>query len=164
MLYYALVYALRAKICVCLGSGDGFVPRLLKQAQRDAGVEEARTLLIDGNLGRWGRPNWLPPDSFLKTAFPDIEIFISSTRDAARNLPLELKIDYLHIDADRTPSGALQDFLDYAPLMAKGGLIALHDTGPLMPCASVVAMIEKLGYHAINLDHLGNGVALITIE
>ena len=34
MLYYAFAYALKAKVSVCLGSGGGFVPRLLRQAQR----------------------------------------------------------------------------------------------------------------------------------
>lgn len=30
MLYYVLAYAAQAKLCVCLGSGDGFVPRILR--------------------------------------------------------------------------------------------------------------------------------------
>src|SRR5262245_47159520 len=38
LLYYALVYGMRAKVAVCLGSGGGFVPRLMRQAQRDLGV------------------------------------------------------------------------------------------------------------------------------
>src|SRR5579872_1208850 len=49
--YYGLVYAMRAKTCVCLGSGDGFVPRVLRQAQRDLGLEDSKTILIDGDTG-----------------------------------------------------------------------------------------------------------------
>ena len=50
MLYYALAYSFKAKTCVCLGSGGGFVPRLMRQAQRDLGLEGSRTLLVDGTL------------------------------------------------------------------------------------------------------------------
>ena len=35
MLYYSLAYSLKARTCVCLGSGGGFVPRMMRQAQRD---------------------------------------------------------------------------------------------------------------------------------
>src|SRR5262245_38832527 len=38
LLYYALTYSLRADVAVCLGSGGGFVPRLMRQAQRDLGI------------------------------------------------------------------------------------------------------------------------------
>ena len=48
MLYYGLAYSLRARTCVCLGSGGGFVPRLMRQAQRDLEIEGSRTFLVDG--------------------------------------------------------------------------------------------------------------------
>ena len=52
ILYYALAYSLRATTCVCLGSGGGFVPRMMRQAQRDLDLGDSRTILIDG--GRRG--------------------------------------------------------------------------------------------------------------
>src|SRR5688572_17442209 len=67
LLYYALAYMSRARLCVCLGSAGGFVPRLMRQAQRDLGLEGARTILVDANIGltaashpRWrlGHRNW----------------------------------------------------------------------------------------------------------
>ena len=48
ILYYALAYAHRARTCVCLGSGGGYVPRLMRQAQRDLHLEDSRTFLVDG--------------------------------------------------------------------------------------------------------------------
>jgi hypothetical protein len=48
MLYYSLAYATKATTCVCLGSGGGFVPRLMRQAQRDLGIPGGRTILVDG--------------------------------------------------------------------------------------------------------------------
>ena len=32
---YALIQQIRAKTCVCLGSGGGFIPRIMTQARRD---------------------------------------------------------------------------------------------------------------------------------
>ena len=48
LIYYALAYSARAKTCVCLGSGGGFVPRMMRQAQRDLNIEGSRTFLVDG--------------------------------------------------------------------------------------------------------------------
>src|SRR5437660_9562829 len=83
LLYYSLVYMLKAKVCVCLGSGGGFVPRLMRQAQRDLSLDGARTILIDANTGDWGRPQWLGDGSFFKTNFPDIEVIHALTSDIA---------------------------------------------------------------------------------
>ena len=70
MLYYALAYSLRSRTCVCLGSGGGFVPRLMRQAQRDLDLEGSRTILVDGapqvrqeRKEIWGSPDWLAEDS-----------------------------------------------------------------------------------------------------
>ncbi len=163
MLYYGMVYAMRAKTCVCLGSGDGFVPRVLRQAQRDLAIEDSRTILIDGDVGRWGRPQWLSEKSLFKREFPEIEVVLKTTKEALEEAK-EWKIDYLHIDADRTVRGALQDFLDYLPLMAENGVIILHDTGPRAPCWPVVAKIRELGYSVVNLSNLGTGLALVEIN
>ena len=35
LLIYAVIQYLRAKTCVCLGSGGGFIPRLMTQARYD---------------------------------------------------------------------------------------------------------------------------------
>ena len=35
LLYYSFAYAFRSRTIVALGSGGGFVPRVLRQAQRD---------------------------------------------------------------------------------------------------------------------------------
>ncbi len=162
MLYYGIVYAMSAKTCVCLGSGDGFVPRVLRQAQRDMGLEDSRTILIDGNTGKWGHPLWLPENSIFKREFPEIEILLMTTKKALE-VAKEWKIDYLHIDADRTVRGALQDFLDYLPMMAENGMIVLHDTGSRSACGAVVVKIRELGYSVINFPNLGSGCALIEV-
>ena len=163
MLYYGIAYSMQAKLCVCLGSGDGFVPRILRQAQRDLKLDDSCTILVDGNTGKWGRPLWLSKHSILKSEFPEIKIILKKTSEACQDFQ-GLTIDYLYIDADRTVKGAFQDFLDYLPHMAKGGVIILHDTGPKAPCAGVVDKIKKLGYSVINFEHLGAGAALIMVH
>src|SRR5690242_13390644 len=40
LLYFAIPYMLKAKTCVCIGSGAGFVPRLMHQAQLEAHVRD----------------------------------------------------------------------------------------------------------------------------
>src|SRR5256885_7435483 len=74
LLYYAIVYALKAQIAVCLGSGGGFVPRVMRQAQRDLGIgETSQTILVDGNhpAAGWGSPTWLALQRHL-SALPKI--------------------------------------------------------------------------------------------
>src|SRR5436853_4460194 len=107
LLYSSLVYALKARVAVCLGSGGGFVPRLMRQAQRDLGMADtSRTILVDGNLpaAGWGAPEWLAEDSFFRTQYPDVELIIDLTRNAAKNTFKKqgISIDYLHIDADHS--------------------------------------------------------------
>lgn len=161
MLYYALCYIQKAKLCVCLGSGGGFVPRVMRQAQRDLGIEGSKTILIDGNIGNWGTPCWLEPDSFFKKHFPEIEIIVDTTHNVAMNQAQNWRINYLHIDADHSLQGALQDFIDYAPFMASNGIITFHDTEGWLPCTKVLAIVESLGYKVVNFNTLGAGVAII---
>jgi hypothetical protein len=163
LLYYMLVYAAKAQLCVCLGSGDGFVPRLMRQAQRDLALTNARTILVDGNCGEWGRPTWLSPQSFFRQQYPDIEIISATTAHVAREHVQNWSINYLHIDADRSTEGALQDFLDYLPAMAHPSIITLHDTAPGRPCFDTLTRIRQTGYDAVNIESFGTGVALIVI-
>src|SRR5215472_8046157 len=68
-LYYAFAAAIRSQVSVCIGSGGGFVPDLLAQAQRDLCLDPATTYLIDANLPDlgFGSPiqagGWLRPES-----------------------------------------------------------------------------------------------------
>ena len=73
ILYFAIPYMLKAQTCVCIGSGGGYVPRFMYQAQREANVQNARTILIDADKGDCGRPNYLRADSAFRKQFPEIE-------------------------------------------------------------------------------------------
>lgn len=170
LVYYTITYALRARLAVCLGSGGGFVPRLMRQAQRDAGIAtESRTILVDANLpsAGWGSPTWLAPDSFFRQHFADVEVTLQSTTDAARILfaargPV---IDYLHIDANHSFAACLEDFSTYRPLLRPGALVTLHDTN--WPGAGVGQVVEYLRTRAdcevIDLPEQGAGTALVKV-
>lgn len=170
LLYYMIPYMQRSRVCVCLGSGGAFVPRMMRQAQRDIGMAAAsRTILVDGNKGGYGRPNWAEEQSFFRQAYPDVEILIADTADGARRLADEgVGIDYLHIDADHSLEGAMADFRNYLPLMRRGSLITYHDTRPhaheSVTCWQGVEEIRKMGFEVVNLDQLGSGVALIKFD
>ncbi len=152
ILYYALAYSFKSKTCVCLGSGGGFVPRLMRQAQRDLGIEDSRTILVDGTLQVekskkqiWGEPCWVPEGSDLRTHYPDIEIQLQLTETAFREYfqPNHVQIDYLHIDADHHYEGAKLDWDLYSTLVPDGGIITLHDTVNYRePCGVYLLMDE----------------------
>jgi hypothetical protein len=178
LLYYTLTYMSRATLCVCLGSAGGFVPRLMRQAQRDLGIEGARTILVDANIGltaashpgvrtaprKWGRPQWADPNSFFRTSFADIEVIQRFTKDVAAEKAGEWQIDYLHIDADYSHGGRVADFFDYAPLMAPNGIITCHDTDGSLPCSLVLDDIRAAGHDVVNFPEIGRGVALIRLR
>jgi len=70
----------------------------------------------------------------------------------------------LHIDADHTLSGALQDFEDYLPLMAQHGVITFHDTGGKLPCNQIVEVLRSRGYQLTNFRQQGNGTAVLYLD
>lgn len=136
LLYFSFAYMLPAKIAVVLGSGEGFVPRVLRQAQKEIEnkmfQKESLCLLIDANINDkgFGKPLYHEdPDHFHHKLFPEIEIWKMTTDAGAKKLKKEsIKIDYLHIDADHTFEQSLKDFENYLPLMNENFIISLHDT------------------------------------
>jgi hypothetical protein len=172
LLYYTLVYIQKARVAVCLGSGGGFVPRLMRQAQRDLGISEtSRTILVDGNVpsAGWGSPQWLAPDSLFRTRYPDIEIINDLTRNAALGFftAQQLSIDYLHIDADHSFVGCFEDFSMFRPFLHEGAIVSLHDTNSSNPRAGVKQVIEQIRTFAdcevIDLPDAGEGTAVVRI-
>jgi len=170
MLYYAIVYALKARVAVCLGSGGGFVPRVMRQAQRDLGIaESSRTILVDGNnpAAGWGAPAWLARDSFFRTHFPEVEVVVDLTRNAANTFfeKNDLRIDYLHIDADHSFEACLEDFETYRRFLREGSIVTLHDTN--FPGAGVSSVIEHIrtlsDCEVVDFPDVGAGTALVRI-
>jgi hypothetical protein len=170
LLYYTIVYASKAEVAVCLGSGGGFVPRLMRQAQRDLGIANiSRTILIDGNIPEagWGAPTWLAEDSFFKKHFPDVEVIVDLTRNAAETVfeRQQIQIDYLHVDADHSFDGCLADFETYRRFLHEGSIVTLHDTNCAR--AAVKHVVEHLrtlsDCDVVDFPNVGEGTALVRI-
>jgi hypothetical protein len=136
MFYYSLAYSLQASTVVVLGSGGGFVPRMLRQAQRDlarAGIDQRFELvLIDAHLASagWGSTFYAEnDDSVMRQQFADIRYIFKTTDEAVKILRKEnVSIDYLHIDADHSFVQSWKDFTNYVSLLGPRGVVTFHDT------------------------------------
>merc|ERR1740121_1734395 len=69
------------------------------------------------------------PAADFHKAFPEITVLrMKSVPNGIETLTAKgISIDYLHIDGDRTYEGAKNDFRSFAPLLAPGGLVSLHE-------------------------------------
>jgi hypothetical protein len=145
----------------------------MRQAQRDLDIAGGRTILVDGahqvsqdRKAIWGSPSWLDATSGFRANYPDIEIILSLTRDALRDvfLPQGITIDYLHIDADHHYDGVRQDWDLYQPLVAPRGIISLHDTVNYREPCGVPRLVEEIRatgtYEVVNLP-IAYGTAIV---
>lgn len=142
LLIYAAIQHLRAKNCVCLGSGGGFIPRIMTQARldlHDQGIFEGNnhcnwgdigtTYVVDATNGVGGETDWTDESSFLRRVYNPR--FINNTTETAYYnffIKEDIKIDFLHIDADHSLEGVEKDFELYSKLLTPRGIISIHDT------------------------------------
>ena len=50
LLVYSIIQYMRAKVCVCLGSGGGFIPRIMSQARKDLYEQDFLQATQNGEL------------------------------------------------------------------------------------------------------------------
>jgi hypothetical protein len=142
MIVYSLILFNRAKTCVCIGSGGGFIPRLMTQARRDLweqGIFEGNnsaewgdigtTVIVDAANGVGGFTDWTEENSFLRKHF-DPQVILETSERAFYDYFVRhgMKIDYLHIDGDHSYNGVKKDFDLYSTIMSENGIITIHDT------------------------------------
>jgi hypothetical protein len=142
LLIYSIIQYMRAKVCVCLGSGGGFIPRIMTQARidlHDSGIFDGNkdynwgdigtTFIVDAANQVGGNVDWLEQDSFLRKIFSP-RIINDTTENAYYNFFVkeDIKIDYLHIDAGHSYDDVKQDFELYSTLLSEHGIISIHDT------------------------------------
>lgn len=139
LLIYSLIQMLRSKIVVCLGSGGGFIPRLMIQAQCDLVEQEifdecrkwneTNVFVVDAANEIGGVNDWKEKDSFFRSYFHP-RVILDTTENAFYNFFVkeDLKIDYLHIDADHSYEGVKKDFELYSTILNDNGIISIHDT------------------------------------
>lgn len=156
VLYYGLTYMLRAQIAVCLGSGSGFVPKLMRQAQRDQDIPGSKTYLIDADISGWGNPDYHGRETKFRQNYPEVILIKEKTIDAVKHFS-PLSIDYLHIDADHSYEGVKADHAAYYPLVKSGGIITFHDT--VSPDCGVKDFLLTEFIEHLNIK-IGNGTAV----
>ncbi len=144
LIIYSLIQYMRAKVCVCLGSGGGFIPRIMTQARIDLHSQNifegnpnynwgdiGATYIVDAMNGIGGQVSWFNEESFFRRLFSP-KIIADTTANAFHNYFVlnDIKIDYLHIDAGHSYENVKEDFELYSQLLSPNGIISIHDTDP----------------------------------
>ena len=142
LLVYSFIQFIRAKVCVCIGSGGGFIPRLMTQARWDLHSQKifegnnqqewgdiGTTIIIDAANGVGGFTDWTNENSFLRQhCQPQVILETSEKAFYDFFVRQDIKIDYLHIDGEHSYEGVKKDFELYSTIMSENGIITIHDT------------------------------------
>ena len=160
LLVYAAIQFIRAKTCVCLGSGGGYIPRIMTQARIDLHNQTifegdkhnnwgdiGSTIIVDATNKIGGETDWTDEDSFLRKHF--YPRYINNTTEKAFYnffIKEDIKIDYLHIDAGHSYDNVKQDFELYSTLLSEGGIISIHDTDKKYSDNHIVTEDSKNNY------------------
>ena len=142
LMVYSMIQHMRAKNCVCIGSGGGYIPRIMTQARLDLHKQNifngnndfnwgniGVTYVVDACNGVGGYSDLENEHSFLnKVFFP--RFIKSNSVDAFYDFFIrqDIKIDFLFIDGDHSYEGVKQDFKLYSTILSEKGIIMLHDT------------------------------------
>ena len=142
LLIYSIIHYMRAKTIVCLGSGGGFIPRIMTQARvdlYDSKIFEGNrdynwgdigtTYLVDASNGVGGYTDWTDEESFFRKNFWP-RVILDTTENAYYDyfVKEDIKIDYLHIDAGHSYEDVKNDFELYCNILSPNGIISIHDT------------------------------------
>jgi hypothetical protein len=142
LIVYSLIQFMKSKICVCLGSGGGFIPRIMTQARLDLHSQDifkgnrdcnwgdiGVTYIVDAMNGIGGEVDWSDDKSYYRSNFYP-RFIKDTTYNAFYNFFIlqDIKIDYLHIDAGHSYEDVKQDFELYSQILSPNGIISIHDT------------------------------------
>ncbi len=160
IMIYSLIQQMRAKVCVCIGSGGGFIPRIMTQARIDLHSQKifegnpdynwgdiGVTYLVDACNGVGGPTDVDDEDSFFRNNFHP-RLIKSTSEDAYYNFFVrqDIKIDFLFIDGDHSYEGVKKDFDLYSKLLTENGIIVLHDTDSNFEETLIVSEDAKKDY------------------
>jgi len=177
LLVYSFIQFIRAKTCVCIGSGGGFIPRIMTQARKDMwemGVfggnpdvswgDIGCTYVVDANNGIGGKSDIGDEESFFRKHFHPRVILETSERAFYDFFIRQgIRIDYLHIDGDHSYEGVKKDFELYSTIMNPNGIISIHDTDSEYQSTFIVTDDEKKNFHSFDgpvkfIEELRNNV------
>lgn len=164
IIVYSLIQHMRAKNCVCIGSGGGFIPRIMTQARIDLHKQKifdgnsdynwgniGTTYLVDACNGIGG-PNDLENESsfFRSTFYP--RLIKATSFDAYYDFFIrqDIKIDLLWIDGDHSYEGVKSDFDLYSKILSDNGIIIIHDTDSNYEETLLVSEDAKKDHHSFD--------------
>ena len=157
LLIYSIIQLMRYKTVVCLGSGGGFIPRIMTQARFDLYDQEifkgdnqinlgdiGATYLVDACNGVGGKVSYDKKDSFFIEQFTP-RFIKDTTENAFYNffVKQDIKIDFLHIDAGHSYEDVKRDFELYSTLLNPKGMISIHDTDERYQKEFIITEDEK---------------------
>ena len=157
LLIYSIIQLMRYKTVVCLGSGGGYIPRIMTQARFDLYDQEifkgdnqinlgdiGATYLVDACNGVGGKVSYDKEDSFFIRQFTP-RFIKDTTENAFYNffVKQDIKIDFLHIDAGHSYEDVKRDFELYSTLLNPKGMISIHDTDERYQKEFIVTEDEK---------------------
>lgn len=161
IIVYSMIQHMRAKNCVCIGSGGGYIPRIITQARIDLhkqGIFEGNgdynwgdigsTYVVDACNGVGGPNDLENEDSFYRTHF--YPRFIKETSEKAFYdffIRQDIKIDFLFIDGDHSYEGVKLDFDLYSTILSDKGVIMIHDTDESYEETLIISEDERKDYH-----------------
>ena len=161
LIVYSLIQHMRVKNCVCIGSGGGYIPRIMTQARIDLhkqGIfkgdgdynwgDIGTTYVVDACNGVGGRCQIDKSDSYYQSHF--YPRFIKETSENAyyNFFVLEdIKIDLLFIDGNHSYEGVKKDFDLYSQILCPNGIIMIHDTDEKYLNGLIVSEDAKKDYH-----------------
>lgn len=164
LIVYSIIQHMRAKNCVCIGSGGGFIPRIMTIARRDLykqGIFEGNedinwgdigaTYLVDACNGVGGFNDLEDENSFFRRVFSPR--FIKDTSENAYYnffIPQDIKIDLLFIDGDHSYEGVKLDFELYSKLLAPKGVVILHDSDENYSNSLIISEDMKKDHHSFD--------------
>lgn len=130
---FELVKLIKPQISVIIGTGDGLIPRVIREAQIASGVVDSKTYLIDLGSTMGAMPERIhDTNSLFRTLYPEIIVFKGhSVPEGLYFTKQEIgEINLLWIDGDHSYKGSRKDFDNFSQLVTEDGLIFLHDTAP----------------------------------
>ena len=164
IIVYSIIQHMRAKNCVCIGSGGGYIPRIMTQARIDLHSQGIFNGNPDYNWGDIGATYLVDPcnniggssdvddeNSFFRTHF--YPRFIKATsEDAFYNffIPQDIKIDFLFIDGGHSYEMVKQDFDLYSTILSENGIIVLHDSDERYENALIISEDAKKDYFSFD--------------
>ena len=161
LMVYSIIQHMRAKNCVCIGSGGGYIPRIMTQARIDLHKQKifegngdynwgdiGATYVVDACNGVGGPNDLDNEESFYRTNY--YPRFIKSTSEEAYYdffVRQDIKIDVLWIDGDHSYEGVKTDFELYSNILSDKGIIIIHDTDENYEETLIVSEDAKKDHH-----------------